>query len=162
MFQGELLAIYVAEAGGAPASEMSEAQLAAGKGVEGDRYACGAGTFSKADSDTDVTLIEIEALEAAEREHQVSLTPAEARRNLVTRNVPLNHLVGREFFVGTTKLRGVRLCDPCKHLERLTKYGVMKAFAHRGGLRAVIVEGGTIRAGDVIRPASSTCAPVND
>jgi MOSC domain-containing protein YiiM len=154
MFQGELAAIYIAESGAAPTIVLDEATLTPGKGVEGDRYFRGEGTFSKGDSDTDVTLIESEALAAAGREHDVSISAAESRRNLVTRDVPLNHLVDREFFIGDVKLRGVRLCEPCKHLERLTRYGVITALAHRGGLRAVIVDGGVIRPGDTIRPAT--------
>jgi MOSC domain-containing protein YiiM len=156
MFQGELAAIYIAEVSAVPTIALDEATLTPNKGVVGDRYFRGAGTFSKGDSDTDVTLIESEALTAAAREHNVAITAAQSRRNLITRDVPLNHLVDREFFIGDVKLRGVRLCEPCKHLERLTRTGVIKAFAHRGGLRAVILVGGVIRAGDVIRPATST------
>jgi MOSC domain-containing protein YiiM len=154
MFQGELSGIYVANAAAAPTVSLGEAELLSGQGIPGDRYFRGQGTFSKGDSDTDVTLIESEALAAAANDDDVAITAGEARRNLVTQDVPLNHLVGKEFFVGQAKLRGVRLCEPCKHLERLTRPGVKQALAHRGGLRAVIVKGGTIRVGDEIRPAS--------
>lgn len=155
MFQGELAAIYIAETSAAPTIAIDEATLTPGKGVAGDRYFRGAGTFSKGDSDTDVTLIESEALAAAAREHSILISAAQSRRNLVTRDVPLNHLVDREFFIGEVKLRGVRLCEPCKHLERLTQHGAISALAHRGGLRAVILAGGVIRPGDAIRPATS-------
>lgn len=68
----------------------------------------------------------------------------------MTRGVALNHLVGREFTIGDVTLRGVRPCEPCGHLERLTRPGVLKGLIHRGGLRAVVVSGGVIRVGDAI------------
>ena len=105
---------------------------------------------SKRSPDREITLIEAEAIEAVPREYGVELSPAEARRNIVTRGVALNHLVGREFRVGNVVLRGIRLCEPCEHLERLTRPGVLEALVHRGGLRAQIVSGGTIQVGDSI------------
>jgi MOSC domain-containing protein YiiM len=95
-------------------------------------------------------LIESEALEALKRDYGVELEPAQARRNLVTRAVALNHLVGREFTVGEARLRGTRLCDPCAHLESLTTRAVLRGLIHRGGLRADVVSGGMIRVGDSI------------
>jgi len=80
--------------------------------------------------------------------------PAASRRNITTRGVPLNHLVGRRFRVGDVVLEGRRLCEPCEHLQSLTKPGVLKALVHRGGLRADIVVGGTIRLSDPILPDS--------
>ena len=76
----------------------------------------------------------------------------QARRNLATRGVALNHLVEQEFIVGEVVLRGIRLCEPCGHLESLTVKGVKDGLCHRGGLRAQIVHGGHLRAGDTIRP----------
>jgi MOSC domain-containing protein YiiM len=83
----------------------------------------------------------------------IAITPAETRRNIATSGVPLNHLVDREFQVGEVRLRGTRLCEPCKYLEGLSKPGVMGGLIHRGGLRARILNDGMIRVGDVIRPA---------
>jgi MOSC domain-containing protein YiiM len=159
MFQGQLVSIHVTETGGGPMQSVEQAHAVPGQGVRGDRYFRRAGTFSKppGDSDTDITLIELEAVEAAAREHNVEIAACEARRNLVTRGVPLNHLVGVEFFIGQVRLRGVRLCEPCKHLEKLTKKGIMKALAHRGGLRAVILSKGELHVGDTIGDAK----PVN-
>jgi MOSC domain-containing protein YiiM len=97
-----------------------------------------------------LTLIEAEAIEAAEREYQVTLTAGSARRNVVTRGVPLNHLVGLEFLIGGVKVRGIRLCEPCSHLQALTGVAVIKAFRHRGGLRAQILTQGLIRVGDAV------------
>jgi len=79
------------------------------------------------------------------------LQPGDARRNIVTRGVPLNHLVGKEFTLGGVTLRGVRLCEPCTHLEGLTEKGVLTGLIHRGGLRAQIIKDGTIRVGDAIQ-----------
>jgi MOSC domain-containing protein YiiM len=75
-----------------------------------------------------------------------------SRRNLLTRGVPLNHLIGREFTVGEVVLRGIRLCEPCDHLEGLTVKGIKDGLHHRGGLRAEILHGGTLQPGDAIRP----------
>jgi MOSC domain-containing protein YiiM len=128
----------------------------AGQGLEGDRYAQKLGTFSnQAGSGREVTLIEIEAIEALEREYGVSLTASQTRRNIVCRGVALNHLVGHEFTVGEVRLRGTRLCEPCVHMERLTVKGAVRGLIHRGGLRAEIVRGGTIRLGDVILPEAA-------
>jgi MOSC domain-containing protein YiiM len=99
-----------------------------------------------------VTLIELEALQALHAEAGIELSPGDSRRNLVTCGAPLNHLVGRELRVGEVVLRGTRLCEPCAHLARLTQPGVLPGLVHRGGLRADIVRGGLIRAGDTIVP----------
>ena len=107
----------------------------AGRGLEGDRYAAGIGTFSERPGKRDVTLIESETLEAYTRESGQKLSAAEARRNLLTQGVRLNDLVGCEFQVGTVRLRGLRLSEPCTHLMRLTHPGTLRGLVHRGGLR---------------------------
>jgi MOSC domain-containing protein YiiM len=128
-----------------------------GRGLEGDRYFTGAGTFDTAsrvnEPQRHVTLIELEAIEAARRDYGVPLGLGEHRRNIVTRGVPLNHLVDREFTVGEVRLRGVKLCEPCAHMEGLSQPGARRALTHRGGLRAEILESGTIRAGDPVELA---------
>ena len=122
-----------------------------GKGLEGDRYAAKLGTFSTdPGSGRDVTLIESEAIEALKRDYDVTLDAGESRRNIVTQGVSLNHLVEKEFRVGEVVLRGTRLCEPCTHMEKLTVKGALRGLIHRGGLRAEIVKGGTIRVGDSI------------
>jgi MOSC domain-containing protein YiiM len=98
-----------------------------------------------------VTLIESEALEAMACEVDIRLESHQARRNLLTQGVPLNHLVGKEFRVGDVVLKGIRLCEPCGHLESLTMKGVQDGLCHRGGLRAQILRGGVLHAGDPIR-----------
>ena len=152
MFRGELVGIYVAANEGEPMESRAEAMLVEGVGIDGDRYAAAAGKFSGTRrGGRQVTLIEREAVEAAAREHDLDLTHGDTRRNLITLGVPLNHLVGRDFRVGDVVLRGLRLAEPCAYLEGLLgRDGVRKALIHRGGLRADIVSGGTIRPGDSI------------
>jgi MOSC domain-containing protein YiiM len=153
MFEGSLLAIYVGNRKGESLQCTPEIEAVAGKGLTGDRYFAQQGTFSKPGSpDREVTLIEMEAIEALAQECQITLEPGQARRNLVTRGVPLNHLVGRQFSIGEVVLRGLRLCEPCGHLEGLTAQGIQDGLRHRGGLRAQILHGGVVRTGDSIRP----------
>ena len=131
---------------------VSEVRAVPGKGLEGDRYFSKVGTYSNnPGSGRDVTLIEIETLEALKRDYGIELGLGESRRNIVTRGVALNHLVGRDFKVGAVTLRGIRLCEPCSHLENLSRKGVQRGLIHRGGLRAHILTGGTIRLGDTIQ-----------
>lgn len=153
MFQGELVGIYVGDRKREDLRGVAAVRAVAGQGLEGDRYFLQEGTFTQPGSpDREVTLIEAEALEALAREENIVLQPAEARRNLVTRAVPLNHLVGRTFTVGEVVLRGIRLCEPCSHLAALTVKGVVKGLCHRGGLRAQVLQGGVLHVGDRIAP----------
>jgi MOSC domain-containing protein YiiM len=153
MFQGRLEAIYTASQKRANLKRVEEIEAVAGSGLVGDRYGLQEGTFSKPGSpDREVTLIEVEAIEALAHECTIVLEPGQARRNLVTRGVPLNHLVQKEFKVGSLILRGLRLCEPCDHLEGLTVKGVKTGLCHRGGLRAQIIRGGVLRTGDAIQP----------
>jgi MOSC domain-containing protein YiiM len=152
MFRGEVVSIYIASKAAAPVEERQSVEAIAGRGLEGDRYFGATGYWSKDPGvSREVTLIEIESIEALQREKNITIAPGDARRNIVTRGVPLNHLVGREFQVGAVRLRGTRLCEPCDHLQGLTTQGVLAGLIHRGGLRADIVSGGTIRAGDPIQ-----------
>jgi MOSC domain-containing protein YiiM len=153
-FQGQLAAIYVGERKGEALHSVAQVEAIPGRGLNGDRYCCNEGTFSKPGSpDREVTLIESEALEAMAREVDIRLETHQSRRNLLTRGVPLNHLVGKEFRVGDVVLKGIRLCEPCGHLESLTVKGVQDGLCHRGGLRAQILRGGILHAGDLIRIA---------
>jgi MOSC domain-containing protein YiiM len=149
--EGTVVSIYIAPTGAAAMKALDQVQSVAGRGLEGDRYFAGLGTYSNDPaSGRHVTLIEIEATEALKREYGVEIAVGQSRRNIVTRNVALNHLVGREFLVGAVLLRGMRLCEPCAHLEKLTARGALRGLIHRGGLRADIITGGTIRVGDPI------------
>jgi len=128
-----------------------EIQAVAGKGLQGDRYFDIFARDGKSEkTGRHATLIESEALEALERDYEMKLPAALSRRNILTRGVALNHLVGREFKIGDAVFRGMRLCEPCKHLEKMTGLPVMRGLLHRGGLRAEIVQGGTLRVGDAI------------
>ena len=151
MLQGKVVSIHVATAGAAQMKSVTNVLAVLGKGLEGDRYANKLGTYSsESGSGRDVTLIECEAVEALKRDYHVELDAGQSRRNIVTQGIPLNHLVGKEFSVGEVILRGTRLCEPCSHMEKLTVKGAMRGLIHRGGLRAEIVKGGTIRVGDGI------------
>jgi MOSC domain-containing protein YiiM len=148
MNTGTIEFIYVAPTATAPTVSVSEVLAIPGVGLEGDRYALRQGTFFKPEPDYELTLIEAEAIEALKREYNVELTPGEARRNLVTRGIALNHLVGRDFQIGEVRAHGIRLCEPCDHLQRLTGRQLIKGLRHRGGLRAQILTPGSIRVGD--------------
>ena len=150
MWSGTVDSIHVASAAKGPMRAVDHVEAIPGVGLEGDRYTLKLGTFYKPEPDFELTLIEVEAIEAVKREYKLDLAAGEARRNVVTRGVPLNHLVGREFTVGAVKVRGIRLCEPCSHLEALTGSPVIKGLRHRGGLRAQILTQGVIRVGDTV------------
>ena len=145
---GAVELIAVAEEAGEPMIVLPSAEALAGRGLRGDRYARGAGTFSDPRGrGYDLTLVEAEALEEL-AESGVGLSPIEARRNLVVRGIALDELIGRRFRVGDVECFGQRRCEPCAHLERLTRPGVLRGLVHRGGLRADVLSGGEISTGD--------------
>jgi MOSC domain-containing protein YiiM len=153
MIGGRLVAIYVAAAAGAPMQAHDRIDAVAGAGLRGDRYASGTGTYSGfGRGPRDVTLVEREAIDAVRTEDGgIDVREDQTRRNLVTEGVALNHLVGRTFRVGSVRMRGVRLSEPCAYLEQLTGLlGVRAALVHRGGLRAEILDDGELRVGDAI------------
>jgi len=144
---GTVEQILVAGKKGTPRSPVDRVVAVQGKGLEGDRYfGQGPGRYA---ADRQVTLIEAEAVDAV-RAAGIPFTPADARRNVVTRGVRLNELVGRTFRVGAAVLRGVELCHPCGHLAKLTYRGVTRDLKMRGGLRAEVLEGGEIHVGDAL------------
>jgi MOSC domain len=150
---GSVEGLYLAPAAEAPCEAVEAVEAVAGHGLRGDRYFDGRGTFGgPGATGHELTLIEAEALEELAAESGIELDPAEARRNVVTRGLDLNALAGRRFEVGEVELAGARLCEPCAHLQRLTRPGVLRGLVHRGGLRADIARGGTIRLGDEVRP----------
>jgi len=136
-----------------PMRSFNEIQLIAGRGVEGDRYCNETGYYSnKPEEGRQVTLFEIETLQALERDFKIDLSPLEHRRNITVRGVPLNHLVHTRFWVGETLLEATRLSTPCKHLEEVTGKPVFNALVNRSGLNCRIVLGGMVRVGDLIVP----------
>jgi len=144
---GTIEALAIAPAAEAPMELVDDAQAVAGRGLAGDRYFDHAGTFSNPRSDGhDLTLIEAEVVD------ELGLPPGEARRNVVTRGIDLNALVGRRFRVGEVECVGRRLCEPCAHLQRLTHPGILRDLIHRGGLRADVLGDGAIRVGDTVVP----------
>ena len=148
---GHLEAIFIAPAAKAPLVAVAEVRAVVRRGLEGDRYFHGKGSFSRWPGDgRPVTLIEAEAIEAILRESGIDLSAGKTRRNLATRDVRLPDLNGRRFRIGEALFRGTRLCAPCAFLERLTEPGVFAALKGRGGLRAEILETGVINAGDAL------------
>ena len=150
MWNGTVESIHIASAPERPMEARNLALAIPGVGLEDDRYALRKGTFYKPEPDFELTLIEAEAVEALRRDYEVELAVGDARRNIVTRGVPLNHLVGCEFRIGDVRIRGIRLCEPCEHLQRVTGRQLIKGLRHRGGLRAQILTQGTIHVGDGI------------
>ena len=150
MFEGTVVSIYIAEGPGAEMLPVTEVNAVPGKGLEGDRYFKNEGTFSKPEPDRELTLIESEAIDSFKTELNLDFDLGASRRNVVTRGVPLNHLVGREFQVGAIRVRGLRLCEPCSHLAKLSDKRVLPGLVHRAGLRAQILTAGVIRPGDLI------------
>lgn len=131
-----------------PSREVPRALAVAGLGLEGDRYFSGEGSFfEEGKPGQALTLIEAEALEGLMADTGLALSAEATGRNLVTRGVDLNALVGKRFRIGDVECRGDRLCDPCATLQRRTHPGVLRGLANRGGLRADILRGGAVVAG---------------
>lgn len=150
MDDGRVEGIYMGAEPGVMPGSMDEVKAFEGVGLKGDRYAVGAGSQSvKPGTGRHLTLIEREALEDLAASG-ITLSPGESRRNLETRGVDLNALIGKRFMVGEVECEGMRECAPCAHLEGITQPGVLSGLRGRGGLRAEIRSNGTIRVGDAI------------
>lgn len=146
----ELLA--VARVAGAPMQLVPSVRALAGRGLEGDRYADGTGTFSSRGARRpgfDLTLIAAEVVEELTA-HDAALDFAGTRRNVLTRGVDVNALVGRDFTIDGVRCRGLRLAEPCAHLERIAGPGLLRPLIHRGGVRVDIVSEGDLRVGSTI------------
>jgi MOSC domain-containing protein YiiM len=144
---GTVEGIFTAPSAGEPARSLEEATALAGAGLEGDRHTDGKGTFPSGMPGSALTLIEAEVCESFDP----PLKASEHRRNLVTRGIDLNRLVGHEFTVGSLRCRGMRLCEPCRVVDRYASRPVLRALVHRGGLRADILEDGIVQLGDEVR-----------
>jgi MOSC domain-containing protein YiiM len=151
--EGVVVAIGVAREARAPVVAVERVRAVPGRGLEGDRYAAGTGTFSRREANgRNLTIVAAEALDALAAEGGPVVEPLAARRNLVVRGVDLDALVGRRFAVGEVVCEGRRRCEPCAHLERvLGTPSVLRGLVHRGGLRADVVEGGELAVGDPVR-----------
>jgi MOSC domain-containing protein YiiM len=151
MFTGRLVGIYTASEAAKPLEANTSIRAIEGVGLEGDRYASAAGTYSdRPGPHRQVTFVEREVIASVNDEAGIEFGENESRRNLVTEGVPLLHLIGQTFRVGDVVFRGIKSCPPCAHLERLTRPGARAALENRGGLRAEILVGGVLRVGDEI------------
>ena len=130
---------------------LNRVRALAGKGLEGDRHVSGRGTFPSGPPGSALTMIEAEVCETFDP----PLEPSQHRRNIVTRGIDLNALVGHEFTIGAVRCRGMRLCEPCTVVQRYADRPVLRALVHRGGLRADILADGEIRVGDPVRTGPS-------
>ena len=148
---GSVIGLMLAERAAAPAIEASTVRARPG-GIDGDRYQRGVGTFSGSGrKGGDLTLIEVEALDEL-RSAGIMIEPVDARRNVITRGIALDALIGTRFQIGDVVCFGQRRAEPCAHLQSLTEPGVLLGLVHRGGLRADILTEGEISVGDEIRP----------
>ena len=149
MWQGKVHSIHITPTAGAPTQAVEQVHAVPGMGLQGDRY-FGPPDSKRPGGGREITLIEMEAIQAVVQEAGIPFTPGDSRRNIVTQGVPLNHLVGLEFRVGQVTLHGVRLCEPCQYLANMTDARLLPALVHRGGLRAEILNEGDIQVGDPI------------
>jgi MOSC domain-containing protein YiiM len=150
----KVVALYISESASVPMLETQQVELEAGKGVVGDRYYSGKGTFSEKLAglpDVELTLIESEEVDLFNKEYGHSFSAGDFRRNIVTEGVRLNDLEGKEFQIGDVRLRGVRLCEPCAHLAGILTSDIMPAMVHKTGLRAQIVSGGAVTVGEAVQ-----------
>ncbi|SMO47956.1 MOSC domain-containing protein [Gracilimonas mengyeensis] len=151
--EGKVAGIFISRDEGGKITEVEDIEAVAGIGLKGDRY------YSKQLSTPEekrrpkkeLTLVEFESVEILNKDGRYgTVQPGDLRRNLVTKGVHLNNLTGQTFFVGKVKVKGIELCEPCRHLEKLTGKKIMKPLVHKAGLRAQILEGGIIKKGDRI------------
>lgn len=146
--------LLLTDTAGKPLQSQKEVELIAGKGIVGDRYYLKTGTFSEQLAglpDAELTLIELEEIEAFETTTKLGYVGADFRRNIVTSGVRLNDLVGKTFFIGDVELEGIRLCEPCAHLAKLLSMEIMEHMVHKTGLRAAIKSSGSISTVSLIR-----------
>jgi hypothetical protein len=146
---GRVEGVFVAPSAAAVPRALDAALALPGRGLDGDRYVAGAGSFPSGVAGSALTLIAAEVIESFDP----PLTPHEHRRNVVTRGVDLDALVGRRFTIGAVECRGTRLCEPCATLDRYADRPLLRPLVHRGGLRADVLGEGEIRVGDTVRPA---------
>lgn len=146
---GTVETICIAHSAGAELQLLDAARALGGRGLEGDRHVLGTGTFPSGVPGSGLTLIEAEVCESFDPR----LMPDEHRRNIVTRGIDLNGLLGRRFTIGQVACRGMRLCEPCRVVDGYAGRPILRALVHRGGLRADILQGGEIRVGDPVQAA---------
>jgi MOSC domain-containing protein YiiM len=149
-WHGKVVSLYIAPQPAKPMVSVAEARAFADRGLEGDRFFRESWKAAKR-PDKAISLIEEETLQAAAAELGTETFADKSRRNIVTRAVPLVELLDREFIIGGVLMRGIRLFEPCGHLEKVAKIpGIFRALEHRSGLKAAILTDGVIRVGDPI------------
>ena len=154
MSLGKVEGIYICPKRGEPTVLIEQAHVVPGMGIEGDRYFIRHRMTNPASKlGQEITLIEMEAIEAICHEDRVIITPGQTRRNIITRGISLNDLVDQTFRIGTIQLRGIRLCEPCNYLASRTDPRILHSLVHRGGLRAEIITEGIIHINDIISTA---------
>jgi len=153
--------IFVTAGGGAPMRRIAAAQAGTGAGLDGDRYGLSRGHWSGHDT-CHVTLIEAEALDAAARDYAVAVADGEHRRNIVTRGVRLDALIGRRFLIGEALVAYDKPRPPCGYLAGLTEPLMTKALWQRAGICVSVLRGGTVRVGDAIVLVEVTGAPAGE
>lgn len=149
----KVVEIYIAKSSKSPMENLYVAELVKGRGVVGDRYCLGKGTFSKKLAglpDKEITLLESEQVDEFNRMYSSDFKYSDFRRNVITRGVDLNALEGKEFYIGDVRLRGIRLCEPCAHLGQKLGEAVVRGMVHKAGLRAQILHNGVIQVGDSV------------
>lgn len=151
MSTGEVAAIYIGPEPEGPMKQVESVTAVAGKGLEGDRYFQDDVPPAERDPTVEVTLIEVEGIDAARAESGIDILPEDSRRNIHTRGVRLDDLLGKGFLVGEVELEGLEPNPPCAHLQRLAGKELLKPMIERGGIRVRIVVGGTISEGDAVR-----------
>jgi len=150
---GRVFEIYIAESAGKEMESIAQANVLAGRGIEGDRYFAEKGTFSeklKGKPTMELSLIEKEAIDSFNKEFTQTHGYGDLRRNIVTEGIRLNDLVGKTFTIGQVSLKGLRLCEPCRHLANTVNALFIPHMVGKSGLRAQILTDGTIECGDAI------------
>ena len=149
---GSVVALFIVDRRAAPMKKVEQLNALAGRGIEGDRYFLGTGTYSKKpESGRQVTLIKSEVLESLKEKFEITVKPEESRRNILTRGIEINDLIGTEFFVGPVRLRAHRITQPCLYLENLLDLpGLYKELWDNGGISCEILSEGIIKVGDII------------
>ena len=150
-WKGSVVNLYIAPEPAGPMISAAQVRAFADRGLEGDRFFRDSWAAAKR-PDKAVSLIEEEVLEMAAAEHQVTIAGEKTRRNILTRGVPLIELLDRDFMVGNVVMRGIRLFEPCGHLEKVSHIsGIFRALVNRSGLKAAILSDGVIHRGDAVK-----------
>lgn len=145
---GKIVSLLISKDTKSSMRKVNQIILEEEKGIFGDRYYNQEGTFSnkgEIEPDRDVTLIEIERINEFNKKFNQNMTDEDFRRNIVISNCDLNSLVDKKFQIGNVILKGIRLCEPCKYLaNKLDNTKVLTEMVHKAGLRAQIIQGGSI------------------